>query len=94
LGAGPLDAGGVNRLQIVLGKYVEAGVIALLLLFNAALSSSRRAGTGDAGSTEISAGADRVGAAGRGVEEPARSGLVPGDIVKLSLGAWSPRTFG
>ena len=74
-------------LQVVLGKYVEAGIIAALLLFNAALSFFQE---GRARATlaalksrlALTASVRRDGAWGI---RPA-SDLVPGDIVKLSLG--------
>jgi H+-transporting ATPase len=74
-------------LQIVVGKYFEAGIIALLLLFNAALSFFQE---GKAQATlaalksrlALTASVRRDGA---WQNQPA-AGLVPGDIVKLSLG--------
>jgi H+-transporting ATPase len=75
-------------LEIVLGKYVEAGVIAVLLAFNAALGflqEGRAQATLAALKSRLALNAsvrrDNVWAT-----VPAAS-LVPGDIVKLSLGA-------
>ena len=75
-------------LEIVLGKYVEASVIAVLLVFNAALGffqESRAQATLAALKSRLALNAsvrrDNVWAT-----VPA-AGLVPGDIVKLSLGA-------
>ena len=75
-------------LEIVLGKYVEAGIIAGLLAFNAALGffqEGRAQATLAALKSRLALNAavkrDNVWAT-----VPA-AGLVPGDIVKLSLGA-------
>jgi len=75
-------------LELVLGKYIEAGVIAVLLAFNAALGflqEGRAQATLAALKSRLALNAsvrrDSVWAT-----VPA-SGLVPGDIVKLSLGA-------
>jgi len=75
-------------LEIVLGKYVEAGIIAVLLAFNAALGfiqEGRAQATLAALKSRLALSAsvkrDNVWATA-----PA-AGLVPGDIVKLSLGA-------
>jgi H+-transporting ATPase len=75
-------------LEIVLGKYVEAAIIAILLAFNAALGFLQE---GRAQATlaalksrlALNASARRDNA---WATVPA-AGLVPGDIVKLSLGA-------
>ena len=75
-------------LEIVLGKYVEAAIIALLLIFNAALGffqEGRAQATLAALKSRLALNAsvrrDNVWAT-----VPA-TGLVPGDVVKLSLGA-------
>ena len=75
-------------LEIVLGKYVEAAIIALLLIFNAALGffqEGRAQATLTALKSRLALNAsvlrDNVWAT-----VPA-TGLVPGDVVKLSLGA-------
>ena len=75
-------------LEIVLGKYVEAAIIAVLLAFNAALGflqEGRAQATLAALKSRLALNAsvrrDNVWAT-----VPA-AGLVPGDIVKLSLGA-------
>ncbi len=48
--------------QLVLGEYVEAAVIAVLLIFNAALRIlPGRARSGHSGGVEITAGAQRLG---------------------------------
>ena len=60
-------------LELVLGKYVEAAIIAALLVFNAALglvSGEPRAG--DPCRAEVAARADRVGPARRRLENRAR----------------------
>ena len=74
-------------LELVLGKYVEAAVIALLLLFNAALGllqESRAQATLTALKSRLALSAsvrrDGVGKLCAAAE------LVPGDMVKLSLG--------
>jgi H+-transporting ATPase len=74
-------------LEIVLGKYVEAGVIALLLIFNAALGffqEGRSQATLAALKSRLALNAsvlrDHVWATLPAVQ------LVPGDVVKLSLG--------
>jgi H+-transporting ATPase len=75
-------------LEMVLGKYVEAAIIAGLLVFNAALGflqESRAQATLAALKSRLALNASvRRGGVWRIV--PA-AGLVPGDIVKLSLGA-------
>jgi H+-transporting ATPase len=75
-------------LEVVLGKYVEAAIIAVLLAFNAALGffqEGRAQATLAALKSRLALNAsvrrDNVWAT-----VPA-AGLVPGDIVKLSLGA-------
>jgi H+-transporting ATPase len=75
-------------LEIVLGKYVEAAVIALLLVFNAALGffqEGRAQATLAALKSRLALNAsvlrDNVWATVPAVQ------LVPGDVVKLSLGA-------
>ena len=75
-------------LEVVLGKYVEAAIIAVLLAFNAALGffqEGRAQATLAALKSRLALNAsvrrDNVWAT-----VPA-TGLVPGDIVKLSLGA-------
>ena len=74
-------------LQLVLGKYVEAGVIGLLVLFNAALSffQERRAqATLDALRTRLALVAV-VRRDGVWTSIPSAE-LAPGDLVKLTLG--------
>ena len=75
-------------LEVALGKYVEAAIIALLLAFNAALGffqEGRAQATLTALKSRLALNAsvlrDNVWAT-----VPA-AGLVPGDVVKLSLGA-------
>jgi H+-transporting ATPase len=75
-------------LEIVLGKYVEAGVIAVLLAFNAALGflqEGRAQATLAALKSRLALNAS-VRRDNAWATVPA-SGLVPGDMVKLSLGA-------
>jgi H+-transporting ATPase len=75
-------------LEIVLGKYIEAGVIAALLAFNAALGflqEGRAQATLAALKSRLALNAS-VRRNNAWATVPA-SGLVPGDIVKLSLGA-------
>ena len=75
-------------LEIVLGKHIEAGVIAVLLAFNAALGflqEGRAQATLDALQSRLALNAS-VRRDNAWATVPA-SGLVPGDIVKLSLGA-------
>jgi H+-transporting ATPase len=75
-------------LEIVLGKYIEAGVIAVLLAFNAALGflqEGRAQATLDALKSRLALNAS-VRRDNAWATVPA-SELVPGDIVKLSLGA-------
>ena len=60
-------------LQLVLGEYVEAAVIAALLVFNAALGLLPGGPRpGDARRAEVAAGADRVGAARRRMDHATR----------------------
>ena len=75
-------------LELVLGKYVEAAIIALLLLFNAALGlfqESRAQATLAALKSRLAltASVKRDG----GWKTVPATDLVPGDLVKLSLGA-------
>jgi H+-transporting ATPase len=75
-------------LQLVLGKYVEAAIIAALLVFNAALGlfqESRAQATLAAlkARLALSASVRRDGA----WTTVAAADLVPGDVLKLSLGA-------
>jgi H+-transporting ATPase len=75
-------------LEIVLGKYVEAGIIAALLVFNAALGffqEGRAQATLSALKSRLALNA-AVRRDNAWATLPA-AGLVPGDIVKLSLGA-------
>jgi H+-transporting ATPase len=75
-------------LEVVLGKYIEAGVIAVLLAFNAALGflqEGRAQATLDALKSRLALNAS-VRRDNAWATVPAAS-LVPGDIVKLSLGA-------
>jgi H+-transporting ATPase len=75
-------------LELVLGKYVEAGIIAGLLVFNAALGlfqESRAQATLAALKSRLALNAS-VRRAGVWKTAPAAE-LVPGDLVKLSLGA-------
>src|SRR6202790_3440966 len=78
-------------LEIVLGKYVEAGIIAALLVFNAALGyfqEGRAQATLAALKSRLALNAS-VRRDNCWATVPA-AGLVPGDIVKLSLGAVVP----
>jgi len=75
-------------LQLVLGKYVESAVIAALLLFNAALGlfqEGRAQATLAALKSRLALTAS-VRRDGKWANVPAAD-LVPGDVVKLSLGA-------
>ena len=75
-------------LELVLGKYVEAGIIAGLLVFNAALGlfqESRAQATLAALKSRLALDAS-VRRDGAWKTVPAAE-LVPGDVVKLSLGA-------
>src|SRR5487761_1545962 len=75
-------------LEFVLGKYVEAAIIALLLVFNAALGlfqESRAQATLAALKSRLALNAS-VKRDGAWKTVPATE-LVPGDVVKLSLGA-------
>jgi len=74
-------------LQLALGDYVQAGVVALLLIFNAALGlfqESRAQATLDALKSRLALVAS-VKRDGKWTTVQATD-LVPGDIVKLSLG--------
>jgi len=79
-------------LELALGKYVEAGIIAGLLVFNAALGlfqESRAKATLAALKSRLALNASvRRGGAWKTI--PAAE-LVPGDVVKLSSVPWSPR---
>ena len=78
-------------LEVVLGKYVEAAIIAALLAFNAALGflqEGRAQATLAALKSRLALNAP-VCRDGVWATVPA-TGLVPGDIVKLSLGAVVP----
>jgi H+-transporting ATPase len=74
-------------LELVLGKYVEAGIIAVLLLFNAALGffQEGRAQATLAALKKRLALTASVRRDGAWKKLPAAD-LVPGDIIKLSLG--------
>ena len=75
-------------LELALGKYVEAAIIALLLVFNAALGlfqESRAQATLAALKSRLALTAS-VQRDGAWKTVPATE-LVPGDLVKLSLGA-------
>jgi H+-transporting ATPase len=74
-------------LELILGKYVEAGIIAVLLLFNAALGffQEGRAQATLAALKKRLAMTASILRDGVWKNHPA-SDLVPGDIVKLSLG--------
>jgi H+-transporting ATPase len=75
-------------LEVALGKYVEAAIIAVLLVFNAALGffqESRAQATLAALRSRLALNAS-VRRVGVWTTVPA-VGLVPGDIVKLSVGA-------
>ncbi|MEI9805562.1 MAG: cation-transporting P-type ATPase [Pseudolabrys sp.] len=75
-------------LQLALGEYVEASIIALLLIFNAIIGffhESRAQSTIAALKSRLALNAS-VLRDGSWTTLPA-TGLVPGDIVKLSLGA-------
>ena len=75
-------------LELVLGKYVEAGIITVLLLFNAALGffqEGRAQATLAALKSRLALTAS-VRRDGIWKNCPAAE-LVPGDIVKLSLGS-------
>ena len=74
-------------LELALGKYVEATIIAGLLVFNAALESSPgEPCPGNPCRTEVAARAQCVRPARRHLEDVPAAELVPGDLVKLSLG--------
>ena len=75
-------------LQVGLGDYVQAGVVALLLVFNSALGflqEGRAQATLDALKSRLALRAP-VRRDGQWMTVPAET-LVPGDLVKLSLGA-------
>src|ERR1035438_7705865 len=75
-------------LEVVLGKYVEAAIIAVLLVFNAALGflqEGRAQATLAALKSRLALNAS-VHRDNAWATVPA-AGLVPGDVVKLSLGA-------
>ena len=79
-------------LEVALGKYVEAAIIAGLLVFNAALGllqESRAQATLAALKSRLALNAF-VRRDGAWKTIPAVD-VVPGDIVKLSSGLWSPR---
>jgi H+-transporting ATPase len=74
-------------LEVILGKYVEAAIIATLLVFNAALGlfqESRAQATLNALKSRLAMNAS-VQRDGRWKTVPAAE-LVPGDVVKLTLG--------
>jgi len=74
-------------LEVILGKYVEAAIIATLLVFNAALGflqESRAQATLNALKSRLAMNAS-VERDGRWKTVPAAE-LVPGDVVKLTLG--------
>jgi H+-transporting ATPase len=74
-------------LELVLGKYIEAAIIAVLLVFNAALGlfqESRAQATLAALKSRLALNAS-VRRDGAWITVPAAE-LVPGDLVKLSLG--------
>ena len=75
-------------LQIVLGKYVEAAIIAVLLLFNAALGFFQE-GRAQATLAALKSRLALIAAVRRdgAWKNCPAADLVPGDIVKLSLGA-------
>jgi H+-transporting ATPase len=75
-------------LEVALGKYIEAAIIAVLLIFNAALGffqEGRAQATLAALKSRLALNAS-VRRDGAWTTVPA-AGLVPGDVVKLSLGA-------
>ncbi len=75
-------------LELVLGKFVEAAIIGFLLLFNAALGllqESRAQATLEALKSRLALNAS-VRRGGSWIVVPAAT-LVPGDVVKLSLGS-------
>jgi H+-transporting ATPase len=82
---------GAILLQLALGKVTEAGIIAVLLLFNAGLGlfqQSRAQATLAALKSRLALTAS-VRRDGQWATVPADS-VVPGDVVKLSLGAVVP----
>jgi H+-transporting ATPase len=78
-------------LELVLGQFIEAGIIAVLLLFNAALGffQEGRAQTTLAALKKRLALTASVHRDGVWINRPSAD-LVPGDIVKLSLGGVVP----
>ena len=88
-----LDAGGAIALELVMGKFVEAAVIGVLLVFNAALSYLQE---GRAQATlahiENKACDNSLGSTRQDLETRPAAELVPGDAVKLTLGALVPPT--
>jgi H+-transporting ATPase len=79
-------------LEVVLGKYVEAAIIAGLLIFNAVLGlfqESRAQATLTALKSRLAMNAS-VQRDGRWKTVPATE-LVPGDMVKLTLGGVAGR---
>jgi H+-transporting ATPase len=75
-------------LEVFLGKYIEAGVVAVLLAFNAVLGflqEGRAQATLDALKSRLALNAS-VRRDNAWTTVPA-AGLVPGDVVKLSLGS-------
>ncbi len=87
LGADPLMLEAAI-LQLGLGEYLEAGIVAFLLVFNAALGFVQRTGTGHPGRAHRGSRCSRsfVRRDGHWTTVPAAT-LVPGDLVKLSLGS-------
>jgi H+-transporting ATPase len=86
VGSGALDARSGIILEVILGKYVEAAIIAALLIFNAALGlfqESRAQATLKALKSRLALNA-AVERDGRWQTVPAAE-LVPGDLVKLTL---------
>ena len=75
-------------LQLVIGEYIEAGIIAVLLVFNAALGllhEGRAQATIAALKSRLALWASR--SSRWRLEQHAGAELVPGDVVKLSLGS-------
>jgi len=78
-------------LELALGKYIEAAIIACLVVFNAALGlfqESRAQQTLSALKSRLALNASVRRDEGWKIIPAA--GLVPGDVIKLSLGGWSP----
>ena len=93
LGASSLDARSRDRASSVLGKYVEAAIIAALLVFNAALGffqEGRAQATLAALKSRLALNAS-VRRDGVWTNVPAAE-LVPGDLVKLRSAPWLPPT--